>query len=108
SATARRSVWPPRLEKVRWSPRSSSLASPSSVSPSELVVALERARQRTDDLLEPLSDEQLTRQIAPRQSPPVWDPCHIGQFEEMWLLRRVGGRRAVSPEYDDVYDSFAH
>ena len=78
------------------------------MSPSELVGALERARQRTDDLLEPLSDEQLTRQISPLQSPPVWDLAHIGHFEEMWLLRRVGGRPAVSPEYDDVYDSFAH
>src|SRR6266542_4337128 len=86
SATARRSVWPPRLEKARWSPRSSSPASPSSVSPSELV-ALERARRRTEDLLAPLSDEQLTRQISPLQSLLVWDLAHIGHFEELWLLR---------------------
>jgi iron(II)-dependent oxidoreductase len=78
------------------------------VSPSELVLALERARRRTEDLLEPLSDEQLTRQISPLQSPLVWDLAHIGYFEELWLLRRVGGRSAVSPEYDDLYDSFAH
>jgi iron(II)-dependent oxidoreductase len=78
------------------------------VSLSELVVALERARQRTDDLLEPLSDEQLTRQISPLQSPPVWDLAHIGYFEELWLLRRVGGRSEVSSEYDELYDSFAH
>jgi iron(II)-dependent oxidoreductase len=78
------------------------------VSPSELVAALERARRRTEDLLEPLSDEQLTRQISPLQSPLVWDLAHIGHFEELWLLRRVGGRSAVSSEYDDLYDSFAH
>jgi iron(II)-dependent oxidoreductase len=78
------------------------------VSPSELVGALERARRRTDDLLEPLSDEQLTRQISPLQSPLVWDLAHIGHFEELWLLRRVGERDAVSTEYDDLYDSFAH
>jgi gamma-glutamyl hercynylcysteine S-oxide synthase len=78
------------------------------VSPSELVVALERARRRTEDLLEPLSDEQLTRQISPLQSPLVWDLAHIGHFEELWLLRRVGGRDALSSEYDDLYDSFAH
>src|SRR6266545_1007880 len=108
SATARRSVWPPRLEKARWSPRSSSPASPSSVSPSDLVVGLERARRRTEALLEQLSDEELTRQISPLQSPLVWDLAHIGHFEELWLLRRVGGRRAVSSEYDELYDSFAH
>jgi hypothetical protein len=78
------------------------------VSQSELVVALERARRRTEDLLQPLSDEQLTRQISPLQSPLVWDLAHIAHFEELWLLRRVGGRSAVSPEYDDLYDSFAH
>jgi iron(II)-dependent oxidoreductase len=78
------------------------------VSPSELVVALERARGRTEDLLEPLSDEQLTGQISLLQSPLVWDLAHIGHFEELWLLRRVGGRNALSPENDDLYDSFAH
>jgi iron(II)-dependent oxidoreductase len=78
------------------------------VSPSELVVTLERARRRTEDLLEPLPDELLTRQISPLQSPLVWDLAHIGHFEELWLLRRVGGRSAVSSEYDDLYDSFAH
>jgi iron(II)-dependent oxidoreductase len=78
------------------------------VSPSELAALLERARRRTEELLEPLSDEQLTRRISPLQSPLVWDLAHIGHFEELWLLRRVGGRSAVSPEYDDLYDSFAH
>jgi iron(II)-dependent oxidoreductase len=72
------------------------------------VVALERARRRTEDLLEPLSDEQLTRQISRLQSPLVWDLAHLGHFEELWLLRRVGGRDAVSSDYDDLYDSFAH
>jgi iron(II)-dependent oxidoreductase len=78
------------------------------VSPSELAAALERARRRTEDLLEPLSDEQLTRQISPLQSPLVWDLAHIGHFEEFWLLRRVAGRPAVSSEHDELYDSFAH
>src|SRR5205814_1550868 len=55
-----------------------------------------------------LSDGQLTRQISPLQSPLVWDLAHIGYFEELWLLRRVGGRSAMSPEYDALYDSFAH
>ena len=78
------------------------------MSPSELAAALEHARGRTEALLEPLSDEQLTRQISPLQSPLVWDLAHIGYFEELWLLRRVGGRAAVSPTFDDLYDSFAH
>jgi gamma-glutamyl hercynylcysteine S-oxide synthase len=78
------------------------------VSPSELARALEHARRRTEALLEPLSDEQLTRQFSPLQSPLVWDLAHIGHFEELWLLRRAGGREPISPEYDDLYNAFAH
>jgi gamma-glutamyl hercynylcysteine S-oxide synthase len=58
--------------------------------------------------LEPLDDEQLTRQVSPLQSPLVWDLAHIGYFEELWLLRSGNGRAAASPELDDLYDSFAH
>ena len=78
------------------------------MSRSELANALEHARRRTVALLEPLSDEQLTREISPLQSPLVWDLAHIAHFEELWLLRRPGGRDALSPECDDLYDSFAH
>jgi len=69
---------------------------------------LERARKRTEALLEPLDDAQLTRQVSPLQSPLVWDLAHIGYFEELWLLRNGNGRAAASSELDDIYDSFAH
>jgi iron(II)-dependent oxidoreductase len=69
---------------------------PSSASRSEL----ERARERTEALLAPLSDEELTRQFSPLSSPLVWDLAHVGHFEELWLLG--------SPRHDDLYDSFAH
>jgi len=78
------------------------------VSFSELIAALEHARARTNRLLESLSDELLTREISPLQSPLVWDLAHIAHFEELWLLRRGGGRPPVSSEYDDLYDAFAH
>ena len=78
------------------------------MSPTELARILEHARTRTEALLEPLDDEQLTRQVSPLQSPLVWDLAHIGYFEELWLLRRAGGREPLSPDYDDLYDSFAH
>ncbi len=78
------------------------------MSPTELAAALVHARRRTDALLKPLSDEQLTRQVSPLQSPLVWDLAHIGHFEELWLLRHAGGRDAISIENDELYDSFAH
>ena len=78
------------------------------MSPTELASVLEHARTRTETLLEPLDDEQLTRQVSPLQSPLVWDLAHIGYFEELWLLRRAAGREPLGPDPDDLYDSFAH
>src|SRR5690349_6081389 len=104
-ATAPPSVSPPLSARGRWSPRSSSAVLPSSVSPTELAALLEHARRRTEALLEPLSDEELTGQVSPLQSPLVWDLAHIGYFEELWLLR---GGNANGNRLDDLYDSFAH
>ncbi len=75
------------------------------MSPTELAAVLEHARRRTEALLEQVSDEQLTRQFSPLQSPLVWDLAHIGYFEELWLLRSGNGNGS---ELDDLYDSFAH
>jgi gamma-glutamyl hercynylcysteine S-oxide synthase len=72
---------------------------------SEPALHLEHARRRTKALLEPLTDEQLTMQFSPLQSPLVWDLAHIGHFEELWLLR---GGDATATVTDDLYDAFAH
>jgi iron(II)-dependent oxidoreductase len=66
------------------------------------------ARERTLELLAPLADEQLTRQVSPIMSPLVWDLAHIGHFEELWISRRVGGGEPLHSEGDDMYDAFAH
>jgi len=73
-----------------------------------VAAQLERGRERTLDLLGPLSDEQLVRQVSPLMSPLVWDFAHIGHFEELWLLRELGGEPPIRAEHDDVYDAFAH
>jgi gamma-glutamyl hercynylcysteine S-oxide synthase len=69
---------------------------------------LERARSGTVRLLAPFSDEQLCVQVSSLQSPLVWDYAHIGHFEELWLLRTVGGEEPLHETHDDVYDAFAH
>jgi gamma-glutamyl hercynylcysteine S-oxide synthase len=76
------------------------------VSPTELEAVLEHARRRTEAVLEPLDDDQLTRQVSPLQSPLVWDLAHIGHFEELWLLRNGNGDG--SGPMGDLYDSSAH
>ena len=73
---------------------------------SVLAAQLEAARSRTLELLAPLSDEDLVRQHSPLMSPLVWDLAHTGHFEELWLLRRVAGKRASDGRFDRVYDAF--
>ena len=41
-------------------------------------------------------------------SPLVWDLAHIGNQEELWLVRDVGGREPLRPEIDELYDAFQH
>lgn len=73
-----------------------------------IALELERGRARTRELLAPLSEEQLMWQVSPLMSPLVWDFAHIGHFEELWLLRELGGEPPAEADHDDVYDAFAH
>src|SRR3954471_19443497 len=70
--------------------------------------ALAAARERTVALLAPLDDEQLTRQWSEIASPLVWDLAHVGHFEELWLVRTVGGEEAEDGRTDDLYDASRH
>jgi iron(II)-dependent oxidoreductase len=70
--------------------------------------ALDRARQRTRGLTEPVDEPDLIRQHSPLMSPLVWDLAHIGNQEELWLLRNLGGREPMHPEIDPLYDAFEH
>ena len=70
---------------------------------------LTRARQRTLRLVD-FDDDELGRQYDPLMSPLVWDLAHIGQQEELWLLR--GGNLAapglLAPAVERLYDAFEH
>jgi iron(II)-dependent oxidoreductase len=74
-----------------------------------LADGLTRARDRTLRLVD-LDDGELCRQYDPLMSPLVWDLAHIGQQEELWLLR--GGDPArpgmLPPSVDGLYDAFVH
>src|SRR6478752_5963730 len=74
-----------------------------------IVDDLGRARSRTDVLTGALDDAELVRQHSRLMSPLVWDLAHIGNQEELWLLRDVGGREPILPEtVDQLYDAFQH
>ncbi|WP_330321141.1 ergothioneine biosynthesis protein EgtB [Streptomyces clavifer] len=72
------------------------------------LAALLTARERTALLTDSVDDHDLTAQHSPLMSPLVWDLAHIGNQEELWLLRAVGGRAALRPEIDGLYDAFEH
>ena len=74
-----------------------------------LAADLHRARARTRSLTDVLDDDELVRQHSRLMSPLVWDLAHIGNQEELWLLRDVGGREPILPEtVDQLYDAFQH
>jgi iron(II)-dependent oxidoreductase len=66
---------------------------------------LAEARERTFELIEPLSDEQLNRVYSPILSPLAWDLGHIANFEELWLVQTVGGREPLHGELGRFYDA---
>jgi iron(II)-dependent oxidoreductase len=78
-------------------------------SPETLAAALTRARERTLRLVD-FDDAELRRQYDPLMSPLVWDLAHIGQQEELWLLRGGDPNRPgmLSPSVEQLYDSFVY
>jgi gamma-glutamyl hercynylcysteine S-oxide synthase len=73
-----------------------------------IVAELGAARQRTLALLAPVSEDDQMRQHSPLMSPLVWDLAHIGYFEELWLVRELGGTEPIDSRYADIYDAFLH
>ncbi|MDR7300112.1 iron(II)-dependent oxidoreductase [Haloactinomyces albus] len=69
---------------------------------------MQRTRDRSIALTSAVDDDELVRQHSPLMSPLVWDLAHVGSQEEIWLVRDVGGRQAVRPDIDDLYDAFQH
>jgi len=72
-----------------------------------VATQLESARARSVELLEPLSDADLVRQHSKLMSPVVWDLAHVGNYEELWLVRALGAP-GFRPDLDPIYDAFRH
>lgn len=73
-------------------------------------LALEReltmVRDRTMTMIDPLTEEDLEKQHLEIMSPLVWDVGHVGNFEELWLLRTLDGRDPHDAGLDNVYNPF--
>ena len=70
---------------------------------------LTEARGRTLRLVD-FDDAELGRQYSPLMSPLVWDLAHIGQQEELWLLRDGNPDRPglLAPDVERLYDAFVN
>jgi iron(II)-dependent oxidoreductase len=75
------------------------------VSKAAIADLLGEARARTLALVAPLDDAQLNAVHSPLLSPLAWDLGHIANFEELWLVRRVGGRAPLHGELGRFYDA---
>jgi iron(II)-dependent oxidoreductase len=75
----------------------------------DLAAQLTGARERTLHLTDH-DEPELVRQFDALMSPLVWDLAHIGQQEDLWLLRRGDGRRQglLPPSVEALYDAFTH
>ena len=73
-----------------------------------VAAELLRARDRTVRLTEAVDEGDLVAQHSPLMSPLVWDLAHVGNQEELWLVRDVGGREPVRRDIDELYDAFKH
>ncbi len=74
----------------------------------QLARQLGESRARSLALLDPLDEPELLRQISPLMSPLVWDLAHVGNYEELWLLRATTGAAPLRPGLDSLYDAFEH
>jgi len=75
------------------------------ISKEAIAERLAEARERTFELIEPLDDEQLNTVYSPILSPLAWDLGHIANFEELWLVRTIGGRDPLHGELGRFYDA---
>ena len=75
--------------------------------PEALRRRLEAVRERTLALVAPLDWAALRKQHVSILSPMVWDLGHIGNFEELWLVRALGGA-PLEDRYDRMFDAVAN
>src|SRR6516165_10649392 len=73
----------------------------------QLAEWVKEARQRSCELVEDLTDDQL---LGPRLSiinPLLWEIGHVAWFQEKWVLRNSYGLPPIRLDVDELYDSAA-
>ena len=77
------------------------------VTTDHLIEIMHSARQRTLELIEGLSDEQLVGPKLPILNPMIWEIGHVAWFYEFFILRQEYGCQPLLERGDALYDSIA-
>ena len=77
------------------------------VSTDHLSAIMHSARQRTLELLDGLSNEQLVGPKLPILNPTIWEIGHVAWFHEYFILRQEYGHDPLLDRGDALYDSIA-
>ena len=72
-----------------------------------IAALLTEARDRTLQLIETVSEDDLRAQHDPLMGPILWDLGHIGHFEALWLDRNLEGE-VEFVEMPGMYNPFEH
>jgi len=71
----------------------------------ELVDALAEARARFRSVTDAFEESVLRRQHDVLMSPLLWDLAHVPNYEDLWLVRALGGA-PTQDGLDGLYDAF--
>jgi len=71
----------------------------------ELVAALSESRARFRAVTAAFEEAVLRRQHDVLMSPLLWDLAHVPNYEDLWLVRALGGA-PTQDGLDDLYDAF--
>ncbi len=72
-----------------------------------LIDIMYSARQRTVELLDDLSDEQMVGPKLSILNPMIWEIGHVAWFYEFFILRQEYGHEPLLARGDELYDSIA-
>ena len=71
----------------------------------QLIEALRETRARTLKLVADLSESQLVGPRLQIVNPLRWEVGHVAWFQEVWVLRHLGGQPPILENGDELYDS---
>jgi iron(II)-dependent oxidoreductase len=72
---------------------------------SEIYSDLKETRERTLELIEDLSDEQMMGPRLDIVNPMLWEIGHLAFFQEFWVLRHARQQPPILSNGDELYDS---